>query len=309
MAGYGQFVGDLTPYANQLIQRATEDAAGFAARVSEDMIIEAVRAVHRATSQQLVQLADALERGPAPEDRAELHRRLAQRGQDAVLRSFDQTRGRSTTNAALNRASAGSKYRRYAGGRLRAALASSAFWSADADGFDFINVGLLNDRAAQWARVNFGAGPEGGGSLPPRSVRLGAMVIASLGLEEDARPSFRMPTGYFTDSSGQPVSTRTAGAAFFPAMTGPLRRGTEGGGRTYKDGEGNVQRIPMVRARMVGVRGRGFLDAGVTAIANDLGPGYQELYRKLFAQAETNVRPYRLVSRVSTTRAGAGRRR
>lgn len=295
------FVDDLTPYINDAIQRATLEGQGFALRMSNAIVAETIQAAKRATSQQLVQLADALERGVDPRALLQMYESLGQRAQAAVLASFDATKGRSTSNPALNRASRSVKYQRYAGGRLRAALASSEFWSATSAGLDFINVGLLNERAAQWARVNFGAGAIGRGSRPNRSVYLGAMLIASLGLEEEARPAFVLPTGYFTDSSGKPVRERTSGAAFFVYKTGPYRRGTEGGGATYRDGD-QVRRLPIVRQQTVGVAGRQFLDAGVTSISRNLGPALQNLYRGYFQQAETSVRPYRLVARVTPQR-------
>lgn len=295
------FAAPLEPFLNQMIQQAALEAEGYALRQMDHMVAETIRGAARATSQQLVQLADAIERGVSPSDRLALHRSLGRNGQRSVLASFDATRGRSTTNAALNRSS-GAKYRRYAGGRLRAALADSAFWQATEDGLLFINVELLNRRARQWARLNFGAGERGKGSRPSVGVYLGAMQIAALGLEEGPRPAYRMPTGYFTDNSGVPVAGRTPGAAFFLYKNGPYRRGTVGGGVSYQNSEGKVERLPLIQARMVGFEGRQFLDAGVSRIAREIGPGYQELYRRFFAQAETTVRPYSVTASVRTVR-------
>lgn len=292
MANYGVFANELVPFVNDAIQRATVEAMGYAARQTDAAIAQAVHAVSRATSGQLTEMARVFDQGIAPAERARLHAALGRAGQQSVLSSFDRTK-KAKVPGELNRSSASSKYRRYAGGRLRSALADPSFWSADADGLQFINVALLNQRAAQWARLNFGAGGAGSGSKPSVNVTLGTLVIATLGLEEPARPGFRMPVGYWTDAGGTPTGGR--GVAFFPYMNGPHRRGSVGGGRFYIDGEGNRARIPMRASKATaGIESRNFLDAGVQRIAREMGPGYQNLYKQLAKNAQVSVRPYRL---------------
>lgn len=280
--------------ANQLVATAYRQGHQFAVSAVDDMIAQAVADAKRVTSRQMLDLARAIERGIPASDRAALHQQLGEAGQDAVLRSYRATAGRSQPGYRVSR---DTKWRRYAGGALERALKDPAFFHADASGLDFINMGLLDERARQWARLNFGAGPQGRGSRSAQPVRLGTLVIATLGLGAPARPAFMMPAGYFLGPGGAPVDPgagKVPGAAFYPFQTGPFRRGTPGGGRS----DGSSGRIPIVSRRIVGFEGRQFLDAGVDRVAREMGPAYQNLYTALFKRGDVTVRPYRLRTNV-----------
>lgn len=282
------FAEDLVAYADELIQLAAQRGQGFAMAMADQLIAEAVAEARRVTSKQLLELARVIERGIPAADRARLHQQLGEAGQDSVLRSYRATKGRSRPGY---RASRDTKWRRYAGGRLEAALKDPSFFKADSTGLEFINVGMLDQRAAQWARLNFGAGAEGRGSRSAQPVRIGTLVVATLGLESTARPAFMMPAGYFVGADGAPVSPsegRVPGAAFYPYRTGPYR------GRSYETSGGTQQRLPIISRRLVGFEGRQFLDAGIDRIAREMGPAYLNLYETLFERGDAAIRPVRL---------------
>lgn len=283
------FAEDLVAYADDLIQLAAQRGQGFAMAMADQLIATAVAEAKRVTSKQLLELARVIEAGIPAADRARLHEQLGEAGQDAVLASYRGTKGRSRPGY---RASRDTKWRRYAGGRLEAALKDPAFYKADATGLEFINIGMLDQRAAQWARLNFGAGPEGRGSRSPQPVRIGTLVVATLGLESTARPAFMMPAGYFVGPEGSPISPgegKVPGAAFYPYRTGPFR------GRFHGDGS-DRQRLPIISRRLVGFEGRQFLDAGIDRIAREMGPAYLNLYADLFERGEVAIRPVRLTT-------------
>lgn len=286
--GLGFFADPLTAYTNDAIQAAVVAAEGAAVAAGGSMIAEAVRAATRVTSQQMLELARVFEQGIDPGRRQDALQQLGEMGQDSVLRSYRATKGRSVSGY---RSGSGNKYQRYAGGRMERALADPAFFTATPDTLDFINIALLDKRAAQWARLNFGAGTEGRGSSTTEPIRFGTLVIAALSLQEDPRPAMILPTGYFTDASGNPVGGRATPGAFYPIGTGPHR------GRSHSDREGNRVRTPMVSRRTVGFEGRQFLDAGVSRIAREFSDVYQNLYKDLYRQGDVAIRPYRLRTR------------
>ena len=289
----GTFANPLEPFVNQALQAIAAEEQQFVNLAVATMVTEAVQAATRITSKQVAELAAAIERGAAPGERQIIHDRIAKQAQLSTLRSYDQT-ARRTNQQPGYRSGPNTKWRRYSGGRLRAALADPSFVSASPDGIEFGNIALLNKRAAQWARLNFGAGQRGSGSKPSTAVTINGLVVAALGLEEPARPGFMIPVGYFVNEEGTPIrpnASRT-GVAFYPAGTGDRRYR----GRTYEAADGKRRPIPMTARRTTrGIRARNFLDAGVARIAREIGPAYENLYRDLVERGEASVRPRRWV--------------
>lgn len=295
----GEFRGDLTPYLNEAIQRATEQGMGMALDATAQAFARGVDAATSATSLQLTEIARAIDGGIIGADLATAHRAIGAAAQRSVLASYDQTVGRTDRSGAHGYRQTG-KFQRYSGGRLRAALASPDFWSADEDGIYFINVDLLNQRAAQWARINFGAGARGGGSRRSFDVRFSDLVVVSLGLNEAARPAFTIPTGYFTDGANGPIvapdRSNPPGRAFYVYGTGPHART-----RYVTNDEGNRVRIPVVgRKATQGIRARNFLDAGVARIAREIPVQYKGIINQAYESGLSAVRPAPVTIKVIT---------
>ncbi len=148
----------------------------------------------------------------------------------------------------------------------------------------------MNQEARHWARLNAGAGPIGQGSRGRFPVRWSNLVVASLGLDMDARPAFFLPRGYwFSPGEGlvSPNAGRTGKDEFYPQGTSPggpfshlrSRRRLDGKKAGGHEGPGLARRRPSK-----GIRGRQFLDAGVARIGQELGPTYERLYENLWKQ-------------------------
>ena len=277
---YGNGVAT-APFVNLQIQMG-----GAAAQNLTQAWAEAISAATNVGSKQVMEIGRVLEQGLRPDDLRRIHQEVGEAAQRAVVRSFDAKRNGQTRGA--------SGYRprdRYSGGKLRGALNDPEFFMATSDGLSFINVGLLNDRAVQWARLNFGAGPRGRGSRRSFDVVMSNMVVASFGLNEPARPGFFIPKGYFW-RDGAPVRPQSPasspGAAFYLAGTGPRRGRNSVRGA---DAEGATFNAMVDRQYTRGIEARNFLDAGIGVMARRLPREYLGLINNMFSTGESNVRP------------------
>lgn len=277
-----------------------------------DAFVQAVAAAAGETGKVIRDVARVIESGVGAEQMRTAHQTIAQKGQDSVLRSYDQTvTGRNKRRLGPYRdvidPARDPRNIRYADGKLRAALGDRAFWEADARGIRFINVTLLNRKARQWARLSAGAGGRGSGSRQRFEVKWGGLVVAALGLNMRPSPAFMIPKGYWIDpQSGQPVGPGTPGSSrFFPLGEGP-RAGARSA-LMATDQEGKRHRVPLQRRRITrGIQARNFLDAGVRRIARELGPTYTRVHKEWFDTKVAHVRPASQTIKVSVRKNQAG---
>ena len=165
---------------------------------------------------------------------------------------------------------------RYAGGRMRAALAAKAFYKVTPTGVSWGNVALLNAAAVQWGRLNFGAQPAGTGSHMRFEVRWSNLVVATVGLDEEARPEFGM-RGYWTP-----------GGEFHPKTEGPVKAGT------MKGSEVTWVNKPVPK----GIKARNFIDAGLRRLvegergtkAGGLPDQLRSAYVRIYRNAEASAK-------------------
>lgn len=286
--------------------RSMEQQVGQAYQMSlADGFAEAVAAATVEVSKIVRDIARVIESGVGKAELARAHETIARKGQDSVLRSYDQTvTGRNKRRLGPYRdvdyPANNPRNRRFADGKLRAALASQDFWEADAQGIRFINVDELNRKAKQWARLSAGAGGRGTGSRQRFEVRWGGLVVAALGLNMRPSPTFMIPKGYWFDpNSGQPVGPGARGSSqFYPLGEGP--RASARQTTTAVTQEGTRVRIPLQRRRMTaGIQARNFLDAGVRRISRELGPTYERMHKDWFDKRIAHVRPSKQVIHVS----------
>jgi hypothetical protein len=125
-----------------------------------------------------------------------IHEQIGAQAQQAILSSYDSARAFSPLSYRVND--------RYAGGKLRAAIADPNFYIPQPDGLLFINKGLLDQKAKQWYRLNFGAGLAGhnGHSRDLSLVFAGQNTGLKIGLERFGPSApFDMPPGVFGNPS------------------------------------------------------------------------------------------------------------
>ncbi len=239
-----------------------------------DAVADATLEATSQTSRQLVALGEVIRRGLGAADLQGAHQHIGERAQRSVLGSYDQVVTARETAAGRTHYrihARNPRNRRFAGGRLRRALASPAFFEATPRGLRFINVDLLNREAKHWARLIFGARPRGQGSRRAFPVTFSNLFVASIGLEQEARPGFSLPRGYFFDLGENKAigasPSRVGQDPFYPGGTGPLYR------RSARLGKRRATR---------GIEARNFLDAGMARTAREFGPTYTRLYQRMW---------------------------
>lgn len=240
-------------------------AALFGAEFSvADALSAALESANSATAQQVIAFAEALGQGPSAAARRTANHTLGVMMADSVIRSYRSRKGQ------MRHADYSPPRRnRFANGRLEAALADQDnIFRASAEKLEFINEVGLTRAARQWARLNWGAGDAGTGSLAPTEVRFSNLVIASIGLQEQARPAFGIPPGFWKNAEGKSVPGGTGrNDAFYPTRVGPMRP-------------------------TVGIRAWNFLDAGTARLARELGPVHQRLFRDVVDASKRVGRPF-----------------
>jgi hypothetical protein len=258
-------------------------------------VAAALKEAGTGASRQLQAVAEVFDRRLAdPNDLQALHQKIGLLAQDSVQRSYDQVVTAREGWAGRQHYRAGATdwhTRRFANKVLRKALGDAEFFEATADGIDFVNVDFLNRKAAQWHRLNFGAGSVGGGSGAHFQITWGTVVSASLGYDEPESAAFVLPRGIFMGPEG-------------PVPAGAFAPGSD---MFYPSGEAKAAGLPMRnqtrRVRMTrGIEARNFLDAGLRRIARELPVGYGQLYREWWGQAQTGAGPLTQVSSVVPAR-------
>lgn len=253
-----------------------------------DAWVAAAQAASRSTSKQLEEIARVITAGIASADFLAVHQTVGALAQKSVLASFDQTVGRANNSGAHGYRTSG-KLQRYSGERLRAAIADPSFFEATEHGLNFINTTLLDERAKQWARINFGAGDRGKGSHAAFGIRFSNMVVTTLSLDIGARPAFLIPPGYFLDAAGNVAAPTgpTPGSSFYVAGTGPFAKK-----KYIVNAEGERIRKPMTARKVTkGIHARNFFTPGLARIAKEIPPRYQDVLSKLYDDGRSAVRP------------------
>lgn len=258
------------------LQRGVDDALFGMFEAIGDAISQAADEATSRTSQRLLDFAEFLSGGDSARYKLAAHETLGRMMHDSVLRSY-----RSHKRAAAVYSPPSPT--RVQPGALGKALADPTnIYRATADGLLFVNeTGLARD-ALQWARLNYGAGQRGKGSIGPFSVRFSDLVVAEFGLDEPARPGFSIPRGYFWDGESIVAAGGRGQHAFYPAGVGPLGKSAKLSqrGRGRGDNAGNLsisQRRPTQ-----GIAGWNFLDKGIERLAENFGPVYERMYRTVF---------------------------
>jgi hypothetical protein len=166
---------------------------------------------------------------------------------------------------------------RYAG-RLLNALRDPSMAVGTADGIEFINTALLDSKARQWARLNFGAGPatgaaRGSGPFPQPNARIqfGSNQGISLRLNNPPRPNFRVPVGYF-DTEGR----------FYLAKKKTRWIKAPKGSETV----GGYPSAPFSKG---GIAPRRFLDAGLVALGQNFGREYRVHFQQVAEQVKAKA--------------------
>lgn len=237
-----------------------------------------------------------------------MHQDVARRGQNAMLQAYKASHPRRY----------GYPYNvsRNAGGVVQLALSDPRMVRGQYDGIIFGDTVLLDSRAKQWYRLNFGVGTKGASRDRGSSKRRGPTGI-ELFNETVFRMSLRgntisnsgdklpMPPGFFLkpgDTSGfsgigaQSMSWMGSAEA---EMNSVPARPQQGKGKDYfyavlrTDPSANFARSRpnffRGRKRTRGIAGSYYLDEGVRVIARELGPAWSNLISVWFDEAAREI--------------------
>lgn len=160
-------------------------------------------------------------------------------------------------------------------GELAKALSGDSHVRANPYTLEFLNIHTMDQQAAHWRRLNFGAGAGGKeGIQAPQQfpITWNGLLVATLGLNTQPSPAFRIPKGFWVtpggESAGGASSSRVGQDQFF--LTG------------MKVGRGFGRPSPSKVTG--GIASRNFIDAGVRRVANELPRAYETIYRDMFAE-------------------------
>lgn len=227
-------------------------------------------------AQQVRAFATVLAAGLGDDDLKAAHQAVGEAAQRSVSRSYGQLVTARQGPSGYRAGAIDNHSRRFAGGALRRALNHPDFFRATSRGIQFVNTRVLDQEAAHWYRLNFGAGGAGLGTTARFEVRWGSLVVASLGFDAAPSAAFVIPKGVWVSPTGERVN---AGAN--PPGTDTF----------YPQGE----RPPGIKGRATkaritaGIEARNFLDAGLRRIANELPLAYDDVYRDWFNQAHRRM--------------------
>lgn len=255
--------------AVQLLEQAAIDTLVKAATQSLKVVSAQMQA-------NLMQIGQVFAQDDANARKA-LFQHLGEQAQMAMLNSFAQkvTAREGPASATHYRAGEG----RLAGGLVRRALGDPAFFRATSLGLEWGNKELLDSAAAQWHRLNFGAGGRAGGGSEEFPVIFGGGSSA-LGFDDAASPGFSMPAGVWVDPSGGgrvgAGSNARGSDQFFPQNRPVFNDAGD------KVGSINVRPSGIKGASNKmrptgGIEGKHFMEAGLRRMAQDL-PVYMKQY-------------------------------
>lgn len=220
-----------------------------------------------------------------PGEKKKIHETAGRLAQSATVSEYQRfhvgrnRRGRRSSFASSE------NFTRYAGGKLLSALSSPAFYTATEQGVEFANKAHLDQTAAQWYRLNFGAGLRGKTSRKHgiHNIKFYGEAVSPLSLRGFGPSApFSMPAGIW-DPSGKPDPSRRGEDEFVPSSlfeasyAGQNLVGVALGG-------GASSRFYAGRATL-GIKGTAFLDAGIRVLAEQLGVGWTVLMDSWFQEA------------------------
>lgn len=211
--------------------------------------------------------ANAASRGKGLSNR---HSLIAAEAQQAVIAAFTRkyTR-RSYRTSDPQRLS----------GKMSEALRSRNLMRAGRDGILMFNEAILDEKAAHWYRLNFGASPRGGVKHPQQfKLKFKGTNVGTLSLKHN-RPSkpFSIPRGVFLSGGDVvPADANRKGLDQFYTIRSFIKNIGEGSG-------GKVSIPKRIPTR--GIVGGHFFDAGVRVVAKKLPLLYETLLDEWIGEA------------------------
>lgn len=174
----------------------------------QDLVSEAAATANEQAAEAMILFSRSLRNQYARNRTSELtnmHRVVAEDAQRSMLGSYDRIVGQRSLGEYRSRV-ARKEWKRYSGGQLRRALARPDFYRVSYDGILWANMTMLDKRAAQWYRLNYGAGARGAGhrasqALPSAKMKFFNQTLSSSLLPTTFKPSapYMIPRGVFAD--------------------------------------------------------------------------------------------------------------
>lgn len=255
--------------ARAIAQAVADQAQGQIAEILQDFATNLNRAVR-----------------VRPDRMRKLYEEVAKEGQRALVESYEAQHG----HGPKYRYADTGRWHRYSNNVLLNALKSPNMYRVAADGIEFINIDWLDQQAAQWYRLNFGAAPRGSSARPAQTMTFfGSFTVPAPDLNSN-RPSkpFRLPRGFFSEMAA-PRSTSTALRQLSPHGEGRRQPFYPLGGIQYSSQLGrafpeNSRFGDPVMTR--GIRGTRFLDRGVEEINRLFPTAVERIFNEWISEAQ-----------------------
>lgn len=263
-------------------RQATELLHQAAVKTLVRAATQGLKAVSDEMQDNLVEIGEMYAQDDA-DARQRLWQELGEVAQEAMGLAFDEkvTGREGPASATHYRAGDG----RLAGGLVRRVLGDPDFFRATSLGLEWGNKELLDNAAAQWHRLNFGAGgragDDGGEEFP---VRFGGGSGGTLTFGDEPSPGFSMPAGVWIGLDGKRVgagSSANGADQFFPQRR-PVRNDAG-----EKIGSINVRPKGVLGAanrslQTSGIEGKHFMEAGLQSMADLLPLAFDEYAKDRF---------------------------
>lgn len=207
------------------------------------------------------------------------NREIARLMKEAVLERYDETVGQSAGNKHEQRRS------NRLSGKMRAALQQTGVVATGAGAqVRFINRRKLDQEAAHWHRLNFGAGARGehvARSIEVTTSFYGGSASFDISLDDGPSPAFMTPRGFWYKGSSYNWTwhdkSRRGADAFIPASSSS----SAGNGLTDPARRKKRSRVAQDTREWFstdGIKGYHFFDAGLEAFATHFPSMYRDLF-------------------------------
>ena len=192
---------------------------------------------------------------------ARTHEAVAFRMRQALLNTYLQSlspNGLNTRGGGIYRAAGTVRGKGRLTGKLGDALEDPSMVVGTSDGIGYIDVPLLDGKAAHWRRMNYGSGPNPG--MRPQDFQV-TLTGLSVNVKEPTPPGSKMPLGIFYDSaSGKSV-------------------GFQGGAQGLDPFTPISQRFT---SHIVGNKAKNFFDPPLRVLATELPVRYGQMWDRWF---------------------------
>lgn len=237
----------------------------------------------------------------------DVYSNIAQKAQKNVLDKYRLSRRREELRY---RGGDPGGFRRFSDGAMLKALSEPGnLFRVTPDGIEYVNAPLLDMKAPQWYRLNFGARPADTPAVRNASIQFFDTKLPGIGFE-GAQPSkpFSMPRGVWSSEAAASTASFSGladgGSAFYPLNLMKVDKMANLMGGNMNNRQATWSQAGRRATR--GIVGGRFLDYGAQTVNREIGPALEFVARTWVSQAADQVsRPVASPSPLNLTEESA----